>query len=368
MNDYGHIASRAQHPEAMIQMNPANNLVGQTIMGVWNVEEAINLKENGSTGGNFCIPYRVRNTTTGQKAFLKVLDVVKAIQRYASDGHDVLYTLNRVTSAHLFEAQLMEACNEKRLKRVVRALASGEIGLEVVPWGQIGFPFLIFELADGDTHKILQTAAALDLAWWFGTLHQAAVGIQQLHGIDIAHQDVKPSNVVFFGVDNAKLADLGRAARKGVESLNDERVGDGRYLPPEYYYGYIPTDWTERFLAMDLYLLGSLAFSGISQLPMTGALFSRLPPSFHFRNFHGNYGDVVPALVKALADVLEQTRPLLPESLRDIFTTTVAQLCQPDPSRRGHPKNHEMVGSKYSIERHVSAFHRMAIIAGMELK
>lgn len=230
------------------------------------------------------------------------------------------------------------------------------------------FPFLIFELADGDTHKFLQAAGAIDLAWWFSTLHQAAVGIRQLHGIDIAHQDVKPSNIVFFGVDNAKIADLGRAARTGVGSLNDSRLGDGRYLPPEYYYGYVPAEWAERFLAMDLYLLGSLAFSGVSQLPMTGALFGQLPPAFTFRNFHGNFADALPALVKALADVLEQTRPHLPESVRDIFTTTVAQLCHPDPSKRGHPRNHAMIGSKYSMERYVSAFHRMATLAEMELK
>jgi len=348
--------------------NPATDLTGQIILGEWKVEEPISLKENGSTGGNFCIPYRVKNTATGQKAFLKVLDVVKAIQRYGNDGHDVLYTLNRITSAHLFETQLMEACNEKGLKRVVRALASGEIGLEVMPWGQIGFPFLIFELADGDTHKFLKAADSLDLAWWFSTLHQAAVGIQQLHGIDIAHQDVKPSNIVFFGVDNAKVADLGRAARKGVGSLNDSRAGDGRYLPPEYYYGFVPTEWAERFLAMDLYLLGSLAFSGISQLPMTGALFSQLPPTFHFRSFQGNYTDALPALVKALADVLEQTRPLLPEPIRDIFTTCVAQLCHPDPSKRGHPRDYAAIGSKYSMERYVSAFHRMATLAEMRLK
>lgn len=350
-------------------VNPAQNLTGRTILEEWLVEKPINLHENGSTGGNFCIPYEVRSTKTGQKAFLKVLDVVKAIQRYGNEGIGVAETLGRIANAHLFESQLMEACKEKRLKRVVRALAYGELPLEISPLGNVGFPFLIFELADGDTHKILQTASNLDLAWWFSTLHQAAVGIQQLHGIDIVHQDVKPSNVVFFGVDNAKLADLGRAARKGVGSPNDNRAADPSYAPPEYYYGYYPSDWGERFLAMDLYLLGNLAFTGVTGLSMTTALFSHLPPAFLPTNHRSNYHDALPALVHALAEVLQKTRPEVPSSLGDLFLSTIEQLCHPDPSKRGHPKNHQMVpGSKFSVERFISAFHRMAVIAEMELR
>ena len=43
------------------------------------------------------------------------------------------------------------------------------------------------------------------------TLHHIAVGLQQLHGEGIAHQDLKPSNVLFFETFGAKLADLGCA-------------------------------------------------------------------------------------------------------------------------------------------------------------
>lgn len=348
-------------------LNPAERLTGQTILNEWLVEDPVNLAENGSTGGNFCIPYLVRNTTTDQRAFLKVLDVVKAIQRYGNNGIGVAETLSRIASAHLFESQLMEACKEKRLKRVVRALAYGELPLEISPLGNIGFPFLIFELADGDTHKVLRTLSQLDLAWWFSTLHQAAVGIQQLHGIDIAHQDVKPSNVVFFGVDNAKLADLGRAARKGVGSPNDNRPGDAGYAPPEYYYGYYPSDWGERFLAMDLYLLGNLAFTGVTGLSITTATFHYLPPAFLPANHRSNYQDALPALTHALAEVLNATAPNLSPRLRDLFVSTIQQLCHPDPSKRGHPKNHQALGSKFAVERFISAFHRMSIIASAEI-
>ena len=349
-------------------VNPAQNLTGLTILDEWIVENPINLRENGSTGGHFCIPYEVRSIKSGQRAFLKVLDVVKAIQRYGNDGIGVAETLSRITNSHLFESQLMAACQAKRLNRVVRALAFGEISLELPPLGQIGFPYLIFELADGDTHKVLQIAGKLDLAWWFTTLHQAAVGVQQLHGIDIAHQDLKPSNVVFFGVDNAKLADLGRAARKGVGSPNDNRAGDICYAPPEYYYAYSSNDWSERFLAMDLYLLGNLAFTGVTGLSITTALFNCLPSAFLPANHRGNYGEALPALIHALAETLQLVRQDVPESIRDLFLSTIEQLCHPDPSMRGHPKNHRMIaGNRFSVERFVSAFYRMAVLAKQQI-
>ncbi len=345
-------------------MNPAQHLVGQTIEGIWVVEEAINLSANGSTGGAFCIPYLVKHIRSGQKAFLKVLDVVGAIMRYSASGVGLAETLSRITSAHVFETQLLKDCEKRRLDRVVRALAYGEIYLPVPPLGPIGFPYLIFELGDGDTHKFMDATKPVDHAWWLSTMHQATIGLWQLHGIETAHQDLKPSNVVFFGVDNAKVADLGRAARKGIGSLNDGRAGDQGYIAPEYYYGYIPVEWSERFLALDLYLLGNLAFIGIMSVSMTTALFQAVAPEFNPVNYRGDYVDALPALVKALGDVLEQTRPSIPDAWRDPFISTIEQLCHPDPAKRGHPKNHSStVGEKYSLERYVSAFNRMATTA-----
>ncbi len=349
-------------------MNPAQQLVGQTIEGDWLVETAVNLAANGSTGGAFCIPYLVKHTKSGQKAFLKVLDVVSAITRYNASGVSLAETLSRIASAHVFETQLLKDCENRRLDRVVRALGYGEIRLPVPPLGLIGFPYLIFELGDGDTHRFIDASRPIDHAWWLSALHQTTIGLWQLHGIDAAHQDLKPSNVVFFGVDNAKVADLGRAARKGIGSLNDDRFGDGTYIAPEYYYGYLPTEWNERFLALDLYLLGNLAFIGIMGVSMTVALLDTVPPEFNPVNYRGTYADALPALVKALGDVLQHTRSSIPEPWREQFITVIEQLCHPDPTKRGHPKSHRsMVGEKYSLERYVSAFNRMAATARAQL-
>src|SRR4051812_883829 len=98
-------------------VNGAENLVGHTVKDHWLVEERINLQDAGSTGGFFSIPYRIKNITTGQRAFMKVLDVIKAIRRYGDEGVSVAETLSRVGGAHLFEVMLMQACDAKRLNK-----------------------------------------------------------------------------------------------------------------------------------------------------------------------------------------------------------------------------------------------------------
>lgn len=58
--------------------------------------------------------------------------------------------------------------------------------------------YLIFELADGDIRRHLAVQESLDLAFVLRTLHHVAVGLDQLHRADIAHQDLKPSNVLIY--------------------------------------------------------------------------------------------------------------------------------------------------------------------------
>jgi eukaryotic-like serine/threonine-protein kinase len=358
-------------------MNPAQNLVGTVIKDRWIVDAKIDLQESESTGGFFSIPYSVHDKKTGQKAFLKILDVVKAISRYATVGLGVAETLNRLVSAHLFEANLMRACGESSCDRIVRALDFGEVHLQVPPFGDVGFPFLIFELADGDTYKLREVLKQFDAAWCFSTLHQVALGLKQLHAIEIAHQDLKASNVVFFGPDDAKLADLGRAVKKGVPSPNDDKVCAGAvaHAPPEKIYGYQAADWDERHTATDLYHLGSFAFMLFTNVSMTIAIMESLPRDlrpepFAISNaYKGKFQDALPALEFAFGQVIEKFRSSVPESCREQFITVVTQLCHPDPRRRGHPADHAMAhGRPYSVERYISVFHRLAVSAQSGVK
>jgi serine/threonine protein kinase len=60
-----------------------------------------------------------------------------------------------------------------------------------------------------------------------------ATGLHELHSQRIAHQDLKPSNVLVFSQREAKNADLGRATLRGQVGPFDEFpvAGDLSYAP-----------------------------------------------------------------------------------------------------------------------------------------
>lgn len=353
-------------------IDAASKLVGSTINGKWHVEELISLSASDSTGGFFSVPYRVQEISTGHRAFMKITDVLKALDRYRRDGIGAAEAMARLGTAHLFEASLAKFCVGKRLDRIVKVLDSGDHPVAIAGFGDLDFPYLIFELADGDTHTMRKTLTKIDLCWWMKTLHEVAVGLAQLHGQRIAHQDVKPSNVVFFK-DGAKLTDLGRAVRRGVSGPNDGKVGDAFHAPPEALFGYMAGDWDERHLAIDLYHLGSLLYFHFFQASATLALISKLPntlvpPPFDallkVQAYRGSFNDALPYLEHGFGEVVMDLQDALPQRLKKQAAEVFIQLCHPNPARRGHPRDHAPVhGRKYSIERYVSLFHRFSVMS-----
>jgi serine/threonine protein kinase len=194
------------------------------------------------------------------------------------------------------------------------------------------------------------------------TLHEVSLGIQQLHGIGIAHKDIKPSNVLFFSSTGAKLADLGRASQKGSNGPHDSlKVAcQGRYAPLDHIYGFPQTSWEEKHLAADLYHLGGYAFFLFMNVPITPAILLRVPQEFRPDIFVGPYGDAIPVLRYALSDVLPELANKTPPIIAEQLAETIKLLCDPDPSRRGHPAEHaERYGSKYAIRRFLSSFDTM---------
>jgi serine/threonine protein kinase len=112
-----------------------------------------------------------------------------------------------MTAAYLFECAVLKRCGERNLDRVVRAITSGTITINE-PSANGVVEYLIFELADGDVRSHLRFSADFDLAWRLRCLHHIATGLKQLHGCGIAHQDLKPSNVLVFAGTTSKLSDL----------------------------------------------------------------------------------------------------------------------------------------------------------------
>ena len=104
-----------------------------------------------------------------------------------------------------------------------------------------------------------------------------AVGVQQLHNIGIAHQDLKPSNVLVFNSES-KIGDLGRASDKDHPFKYDSYVmpGDRNYAPVEQWYSYRFSSGFEEKFAADLYLLGSLFMFFFTGLSMSQCMFDQL--------------------------------------------------------------------------------------------
>jgi serine/threonine protein kinase len=262
--------------------DPASKLAGVKLNGGW-IVGALIPRSPSSTGGHFSHAYHVRSGD-GTEAFLKALDYTAALK-----SPDPARALEALTTAYNFERDLLARC--ARMDRIVKAITHGSVEVE-------GYPvqYLIFELADGDVRSFMAASHRIDLAWILRTLHQVATGLWQLHRSGIAHQDLKPSNILVFNASSSKLADLGRAACADQQSPHDNLncAGDLSYAPPELLYGHIPTDWRQRRLGCDAYLLGSMLAFFFTGLNMNALILGQLHEDHSWAKWHGTFEDVLP--------------------------------------------------------------------------
>lgn len=338
---------------------PAHLLVGVTLGSGWKVVEMLP-RGPDATGGHFSVGYRVEKQ--GHRAFLKAFDY-----REAFDAADPAPIFQRLTSEYEFERALLERC--AKLRRVIKAIEFGAHRLDPANF-LMTVQFAIFELADGDIRQYLALDAKTSLVWKLRTLHQTAAALVQLHGAAIAHQDVKPSNVLVFGVGDAKLADLGRASAKGQLSPHDHHViaGAHSYAPPELRYRNPSADWDERRLGCDIYLLGSLVFFFFTGLSAAAILDKHLDEARRPSHWLGFFYDVLPYLVDAFEDALTELRSAIPPKYRDELAEIARQLCYPDPAQRGHPKNVDGIGARYAVDRYMAQFDVLAHKAEVDLR
>ena len=346
-----------------LNSNPAENLVRRSRLdGGWRVVKKIP-KSVGSTGGNFSVGY-VAEDSQGRQAFLKAIDYSTALK-----APNQTFVLQALTASFNYEKMLLEKCREDNLDRVALSISDG-----VIPVGELHpilpVPYLIFELADGDIRRKLDLTSKFDLAFCLRALHHCTTGIRQLHNHKIAHQDLKPSNVLVFDNSDCRVADLGRSAFQGERSPMDQAPipGDLTYAPPELLYGYVATDWQVRRLACDLYHIGSLAVFFFTKVGITPMWHRFLDRSFWYNNWGQSYKAVLPHVRDAHDLSFIEFEKQVPDQIRVRLGESVRQLCEPDPMLRGHPKDSIGVGSPYSLERYVSRFDLLAGIAEWQMK
>lgn len=349
-------------------------LLGMTTDSGWTIVEPVgwdpksgdSIDHYNGTGGNFSVPYIVEKD--GGRAFFKAIDLTRAM-----NSPDILGSLRFISEAHAFETEILRLCAGASMSRVVVALESGQ--LRAGPNLQDAAPFLVFELAEGDVRRRVQKKSGeVRLAWWLRAMHHATVGLAQLHSLDIAHQDLKPSNLLSFEGDEVfKLSDLGRCTSPHVAAPHEALPfsGDPKYAPPEILYGYINPQVQERRLRTDLWMLGSMIFFFVQGLGATQLLFNELDADLKplpTGTWNGGYRPIVPTLQTCFTKMLYDLENELPDNhIQKELVKAASELCNPDDSLRGHPLARSGTGSPQSLERYVSLFDRLARLAALRV-
>lgn len=352
------------------------SLVGYKLSSGWEVVQALprpgTIGAEDQTGSWFSIGYIAEKG--GKKGFLKIIDIARAFD--PSLGGSVVDRLKQITDAHSFECAVLDICKRARLDRVVHILDQGELPPPTGAVIPIPIPYILFELADGDVRKVVSRTKNIDDAWRLKVLHDVAVGIQQLHGQDIAHQDLKPSNVLVFDErgEGAKIGDLGRATCGNLRAAHDAATIAGAlaYAPPEQVYGITPARTIDHRNGCDVYHLGTLAMFIFSGVTPTALYVHHLPKNVAPRAWGGagecDYSTALPILQATFTKALEETRADLPEWARDDLSEIILNACNPDYERRGDPDSRKRVGSPLGVDVFVSKFDRLSKRALVEMR
>jgi hypothetical protein len=163
-----------------------------------------------------------------------------------------------------------------------------------------------------------------------------------------------------FGLWMPKLGDFGRSSQVGKTALHDGHgiAGDPVYAPPELFYGNVPSDWATRRYGCDAYMFGNLLPFFFANANMSSLLQDELDLTHKWGRWAGSYSELLPYLVDAFGKTLNKLERNFPTLFRSELRGITYELCHPDPSKRGHPKDRAL--NQFSMERYISAFNRMA--------
>jgi eukaryotic-like serine/threonine-protein kinase len=341
----------------MKMLAPAEQLEGTTLPTGWIVGQRVTPV---GTGGNMSVCYLVSHPD-GRQGFLKAMDYSRAF--FSTNTADMLQYLS---AAYIFEREICVQCDEFRITRVVHALEHGShVAGPLGPYHKV--EYLIFERADGDVRAILDQQPKLDLVFAFATLHGAAAALNQLHLAGMAHQDLKPSNLLIFRAEQimAKLGDLGRSWSRHLPAPHDGAriAGDTGYAPLELLMN-LTLDDDHRRIGVDLYLLGSLVVFFFCDCHINALIMKHLDPSLQASRTPLTHADLLPYFQRAFADALAEFSSQVPSSMREKLTTIVAQLCDPDHTRRGNPGSTGI--KRFGLVRYISMFDALRRQAEVE--
>ena len=324
------------------------NLVGKNMNG-WNVVRQLPKPDlnKGETGGNFSICYIVEKN--GKEYFMKVLDLRKCFNNAKQFGFNMLDLIAEATQEFKYEMELSKHCSTNHVKNIINFLDGGEIIMNEFIFNIVDF--IIYEKADGNirhnlsfSNDIMLIEKLKALTYKLRSLHEITLGINQLHNLGISHQDLKPSNILTIG-EQSKIGDLGRSLCLTQDVFCPFTFthfnGDRNYAPPEALFNYMLPDEKERLYQMDNYMIGSLIvfyICGVSFNTIMDKFFEHGLRKFCQSGISFDSARVY--LINAYhSALLEFENNISCNEIKDDLTKIVGYLCNPEPERRGHPKN-----------------------------
>lgn len=312
-------------------------------LGTWQVVERVVALE-GRSGGNFSAGYVAVDEETGHRGFVKAMDLHDAESNAVMNGTSAFDEAYGLLRDYRFERDLLIQCRETGVRRIVVAREHGELQLDESNPLMSTVGYLIFDEAAENIRDHISDHD-FDLVWNLLTLKDVALALHELHSRRISHQDVKPSNVLLFMAatmtqgsnHSVKLSDLGSAHMQTEDySPRGDKVvpGDRAYAPPELLYRHIDGDWTRR-IRTDLYTLGNLTAYLFANVTINALLERFLPPEYHWDSYRGSYSYVLPEILHAFSQALDQVNSDIPDEVRDEVLRAIRGACHPDPSERG---------------------------------
>jgi serine/threonine protein kinase len=322
------------------------NLVGKTTPNGWEVIKKVEIPKD-HTPGFFSEGYHVKKD--GQTAFLKALNITKF------SAKDV----GAILASFSYESALLELCKDKGLNRIVKLIEADQLEVNPKAIELLRFvPFIVFELANGDIRDSVRINIPVSNTWRFHLLHQTTLALIQLHRQQIAHQDLKPANVLKFENGKVKIGDLGRSSLRGKNAPHDSCniPGSYNYAPFELRYGYLKSDWLERRQSVDIFHLGCLVVFSFTNIPFPEFVISRLASSYKPEVWGDSYENVVAEIRKVMIESIQDLSKDFPIEFRNELIEIVKDLCDPDPVIRGNSNSFKPLTGALWLEKYVSKF------------
>lgn len=329
-------------------MSVVENLKGE-VVGKWYIKEKVPVSPIGS-GGTFSVGYFVTNNESpsdDKEYFMKVINLERAL----GSG---IEKIQQITADFIFEESILNICKDNKLSRVMFPIDSGKDELQHLltkqPFNNIHY--IVFEKALGDIRTLSNGFQDINMLTSLSALHHAAVGLKQIHSKKIAHQDLKPSNVLQAEDSTHKIADFGRAWSPGISANHDDNeiAGDHNYAPIEQFLGYEYKDTALRRYGTDLYQLGQLILFFFNEVPLTAYYHAYLKRiGFVMNRTEDLFPQALPYLEVAFQELAEslykkiialsprENNPYIKELAEQIKLFFI-ELCSPNPENRGYNK------------------------------